>query len=260
MGIEIVQGRPFRETSESDYMISFLVNEAGAKAFGWNEEALGKKVKYFHSKDEYHIIGVYKDFNFESLHSAINPLFIVLDPDEGGTFYVKIKGQNISSTLSYIEEVWTSFDTQHPFDYTFMDDEFAKQYEADQTQQQLISLLSYICIFVSLLGLIGLSAFTASRKAKEISIRKVLGANVATIIYLFSKDYLQLIIIALIIAIPLADYVIVEWMASFAYRMPINWLYFLIPGLLVLMLGLTTVTIQSLRAAKANPVDGLRKE
>ena len=121
-------------------------------------------------------------------------------------------------------------------------------------------MLSYISIIISLLGLIGLSAFTASQKAKEISIRKVLGANVSTIIMRFSKDYIILILVAFAIAVPLADYAVVEWMSEFAYRMDISWWYFFVPGVLVTLLGLFTVAFQSLKSAKANPIDGLRKE
>ena len=260
MEIEIVDGRGFRENSEADYYKSFLINESGAKELGWGDDAIGKKVRHFHGNEDLHIVGVYKDFHYESLHNKINPLFLVLDSDQGGTFYIKIKPEDMRSTLDYIESVWTQFDTKHPFEYTFMDEEFARQYEADLTQKTLISILSYVCIFVSLLGLIGLSAFTASRKAKEISIRKVLGANIPTIIMLFSKDYVRLILIAFVISVPLADYAIVEWMSGFAYRMDINWLYFILPGVAVLLLGLLTVTIQSLRSARANPVDGLRSE
>ncbi len=260
MEIKIIDGRGFRENSEADYYKSFLINESGAKELGWGDDAIGKKVRHFHGKEDLHIVGVYKDFHYESLHNKINPLFLVLDSDKGGTFYIKIKPNDMRATLDYIESVWTQFDTKHPFEYTFMDEEFARQYEADLTQKILISILSYVCIFVSLLGLIGLSAFTASRKAKEISIRKVLGANIPTIILLFSKDYIRLILIAFVISVPLADYAIVEWMSGFAYRMEINWFYFIIPGLVVLSLGLLTVTIQSLRSARANPVDGLRSE
>jgi putative ABC transport system permease protein len=260
MEIEIVAGRGFRENSEADYYKSFLINESGAKELGWGEDAIGKKVRHFHGKEDLHIVGVYKDFHYESLHNKINPLFLVLDSDKGGTFYIKIKPNDIRATLDYIESVWAQFDTKHPFEYTFMDEEFARQYEADRTQKTLISILSYVCIIVSLLGLIGLSAFTASRKSKEISIRKVLGANTPTIVLLFSKDYIRLILIAFVISVPLADYAIVEWMSDFAYRMDISWLYFIIPGIVVLALGLLTVTVQSLRSARANPVDGLRSE
>lgn len=166
----------------------------------------------------------------------------------------------MKATIASIEEIWTGFDPNHPFEYTFLDQEFAKQYRADQTQLKLISTLSYICIIVSLLGLVGLSAFTASRKAKEISIRKVLGASTPTIVMLFSKDYFRLILIAFIISVPLSNYIIVEWTSKFAYQMSIQWFYFVLPGVLVLTLGLLTVGAQSLRSARANPVEGLRRE
>lgn len=260
MNIEIIEGRGFRETSENDFNQSYLINEAAVKTFGWGENPLGKKVKYFHGEDEFHVIGVFKDFNFESLHNPISPLFIVLNQGKGGTFYVKLKSDDMDETLTYIEETWTKFDTKHPYDYTFLNEIYAEQYEEEQTQQRLISLLSYISIIISILGLIGLSAFTASQKAKEISIRKVLGANVATLVLNFSKEYILLILIAFVVAIPLADYAIIEWLSDFAYRMEISWWYFAIPGMIVLTLGLATVSFQSLRSAKANPIDGLRKE
>jgi putative ABC transport system permease protein len=260
MGIEVVDGRDFNPDSEAEYQMKFLVNETGAKEFGWGDNAVGKKVKYFHGENFGQIIGVVKDFNFESLHNKIEPLFIALDHDDGGRIHIRINNEDIKATIDYVEEVWTRFDPNHPFEYTFLDQEFAKQYRADQTQLKLISTLSYICIVVSLLGLVGLSAFTASRKAKEISIRKVLGASTPAIVMLFSKDYFRLILIAFIISVPLSNYIIVEWTSKFAYQMSIQWFYFVLPGVLVLSLGLLTVSAQSLRSARANPVEGLRRE
>lgn len=260
MGLELVDGRDFNPDAEADYYTKFLVNETGAKELGWGENAIGKKVRYFHGKEDGRVIGVVKDFNVQSLHNPITPLFIVLDGDKGGRMHIRIAGENMQATIDHVKNVWTRFDSKHPFEYTFLDEQFARQYEADQTQLKLISVLSYICIVVSLLGLIGLSAFTASKKAKEISIRKVLGASSAAIVLLFSKDYFRLIVIAFIISVPLANYAIVEWTSRFAYQMDIEWVYFILPGLLVLTLGLATVAAQSLKSAKANPVDGLRRE
>lgn len=260
LGMELVAGREFNPDAKSDYHMRYIVNETGAREFGWGDNAVGKRVRFFHGEEEGQVIGVVKDFNFQSLHNKIEPLFIILDDSNGGRLHVRLKGEDMPATIDYVQEVWTRFDSKHPFEYTFLDQEFARQYRADQTQQQLISALSYICIFVSLLGLIGLSAFTASRKAKEISIRKVLGASSATIVMLFSKDYFRLIIIAFIISVPLANYVVTEWTARFAYQMDIQWFYFVLPGLLVLGLGLATVGVQSLKSARANPVDGLRRE
>ncbi|WOK08860.1 FtsX-like permease family protein [Imperialibacter roseus] len=260
MGIELVDGRDFNPDSEAEYVMKFIVNETGARELGWGDNAVGKKVKYFHGETFGEVIGVVKDFNFESLHNKIEPLFIVLDESDGGRIHIRIKGEDMKATIADIEEIWTGFDPNHPFEYTFLDQEFAKQYRADQIQLKLISTLSYICIIVSILGLIGLSAFTASRKAKEISIRKVLGASSATIVLLFSKDYVKLILIAFVISVPLANYIIVEWTSKFAYQMSIQWFYFVLPGVLVLTLGLLTVGAQSLRSARANPVEGLRRE
>lgn len=260
MDIEITEGRAFREDSDNEFYNSYLVNEAAVKAYGWEDRVIGRKIKFFHGDREFKVVGVFKNFNYESLHNPITPLFMVLDRDRGGTFYVKIKSDQMQETLKYVQEVWTRFAPERPYSYRFLDDLYHEQYEADQTQQRLISLLSILSIIISLLGLIGLSAFTASQKAKEISIRKVLGARVATILWLFSKDYIILIGIAFVVAVPLADYAIVEWMSDFAYRLPINYAYYLIPGFLVLSLGLFTVSFQSLRSAKADPVEGLRKE
>lgn len=260
MGVEIVEGEKFREDSKGEVYETWIVNEAAVKAFGWGGNALGKKIKFFHGEDEFKVVGVFKDFNYKSLHNPIMPLFIARARGKGGTFYVKMRKENMVETLAYIEEVWTRFDTQHPYNYTFINDVYAQQYDEEQTQQRLISLLSYISIIISILGLIGLSAFTASQKAKEISIRKVLGANVGNIIIRFSKDYIVLILIAFTIAVPLADYAAIEWMSDFAYRMDISWWYFIVPGVLVMLLGLITVAFQSLKSAKANPIDGLRKE
>jgi len=260
LGIRLTNGRGFRKESDADYYYKFLVNETGARKLGWSDDVLGKKVRYFHDETDGEVIGVVKDFNFQSLHTKILPLFINMDRDQGGRLHVKLAGNNLTATIAYVEEIMARFDPNHPFEYTFLDEAFGRQYQADQTQQKLISYLSYICIFVSLLGLIGLSAFTASRKAKEISIRKVLGASVPGIVLMFSKDYVKLIVIAFIIAVPLADYMTVEWMSKFAYQMPRRWFYFLLPGALVLVLGLLTVGLQSLKSAKANPVEGLRRE
>lgn len=258
--VDIVQGRGFDENRKSDYGNAILVNEAGASAFGWGQEAVGKNVRYFHGERDMKIVGVFKDFNFQSLHNPINPLFIVLDEGNGGTCYVKVKGEHVAESVDFIQKIWTQFDTDHPFHYRFLDDVFAKLYEEEKTQMRLISLLSYLSIIISLLGLIGLSAFTTSQRAKEISIRKVLGAKTSTLVFLFNKSYMVLILLAFGLAVPFADYVIVEWMAGFAYQMPINWWHFAWPGLLVFLLGISTVSIQSLKFTKANPVEGLRSE
>lgn len=260
IGYELVDGRDFHYDSEAEIRNSYIVNEAGAKELGWGDNAIGKRVRFFHGQEDGHVIGVVKDFNIESLHKKIEPLFILLGSDNGGTIHIRIKENNITESIEFIKSVITRFDNKNPFDYTFLDTEFDKQYKADQIQHQLISTLSYICIFISILGLIGLSAFSVSQKSKEISIRKTLGGSMSHILLLFSKEYIKLILIAIVIAIPVADYVIIDWLSAFAYQMPHEWIYYIIPGILVLLLGFLTVIFQVVKATKANPADGLRSE
>jgi len=259
MGIELIEGRKWIDDSETEGL-NFIVNETAVKEFGWGDEPLQKVIRYFHGEEDGHVIGVVKDFNFQNLHNEIEPLILIKDNGRRGTFHVRVRPDNLQETLAFIEQTWTEFSPNHPYEYRFLDEEFNQQYREDETQKTLISSLSYISIFISILGLIGLSAFTAGQKIKEIGVRKTLGASVPTILMLFSKSYVQLIIIAFVISIPLSNYMITEWMSEFAYRLPIQWWHFLVPGLAVISLGLATVMVQSLKAAKANPVDALRTE
>ncbi len=259
LGFEIVKGEGLRNTTSEETSI-LLVNESGAKELGWGDDPIHKRVRFFHGDTDILVVGMVKDFNFESLHNKIGPVFIVPTPNAGGSLQIRVNGQDMQSTIDHIEQVITKFDTKNPFQYRFLDAEFNAQYKADEIQHQLLSTLSYICIIISLLGLVGLSAFTVSQKAKEISIRKTLGASIPNVLISFSKGYLKLMILAAIIAIPIADFVIVDWLSEFAYQMNQQWWYYAIPTFIVLLFGLGTVSIQVLKAAKANPVDGLRSE
>ena len=258
-GYELVDGRDFLP-GDGDIDQGILVNEAGARELGWGSNAIGKKVTYFHRNNDMKIIGVVKDFNFKSLHEKVEPMFILQSRERGGYLQVKIRGNDIAGSLAHIEQVTTRFDDENPFDYFFLDREFNEQYQADQIQQELISALSYICIFISLMGLVGLSAFTVSQKVKEISIRKTLGGSLGHILFVFSRGYVVLMLIATIIAIPVADFVMVEWLSSFAYQMPQNWWNYLLPSFMVMFFGLCTVMLQTYKAARSNPVEGLRSE
>lgn len=260
MGIELLDGRDFRPEDGKRESRAILVNETAAQELGWKDDPINKRVRFFHGEIDMHVVGVVKDFNFESLHNKISPMFLLRMEADDGTLHVRIAGQNIDETLAYLEEQFAKFDPSHPFEYQFIDKEFEKQYQADQIQLQLISALSFICIFVSILGLIGLSAFTIGQKAKEISIRKVLGASVQSILIQFSKGYVTLILVAIALAIPLANYMIQEWLAEFAYQVTVKWYFYVLPGVLVLLLGLVIVLLQSIKSAQANPAQGLRSE
>ncbi|MDN5204717.1 ABC transporter permease [Fulvivirgaceae bacterium BMA10] len=260
LGIELLDGRDFHKDSKADVLNSFLVNEAAVKTMGWGDEAIGKKIRFFHGESDGQIVGVVRDFNFRSLHNPIGPLIIVLGSNNGGRMHLRLKGEGLSETMDFIKETWEEFDPNHPYEYEFLDQNFDAQYKEDETQLRLIAILSYLCIFVSLLGLIGLSAFTAGQKVKEISIRKALGASIEDVLLLFSKDYVRLILIAFVVAVPLANYLVHEWLNAFAYKTAINWWLFVLPGFFILAIALFTVSVQSLKAARSNPVDALRSE
>lgn len=260
MGIALLEGRDFRPEDGKNESRAILINETGAKEMGWKDNPINRRVRFFHGEHDMHVVGVVKDFNFESLHNRISPIFIMRMEGDDGTMHVRIDGQNTAETLAYLEAQFMKFDPSHPFEYQFIDQEFEKQYRADQIQLQMISALSFICIFVSVLGLIGLSAFTIGQKAKEISIRKVLGASVQNILLQFTRAYVVLILVAIVLAIPITHYLSQEWLSAFAYQLPVKWYYYVLPGSLVLLLGLLIVLLQSIKSAQANPVKGLRAE
>ncbi|TRX56265.1 FtsX-like permease family protein [Fulvivirga sp. M361] len=260
MEIQLISGRDFYKDSQADKELRVLVNEAATKMMGWEDDALGKKIKFYHGETEGEVIGVVKDFNFNSLHNKIEPLVIGLADTPGGHLHLRVKSEDLQETMSFIESQWKQFDPNHAYEFSFLDADFNEQYQADETQHRLIRMLSYICIFISLLGLIGLASFTAGQKTKEIGVRKALGGSSFNIIGLFSKGYMKLIVIALIIAIPIANYIISEWLQGFAYQVDLNWYNFAIPGTIVMAVALLTVILQTMKAAAANPVDALRNE
>ncbi|HTE32751.1 MAG TPA: ABC transporter permease [Chryseolinea sp.] len=260
MGIELVDGRDFLLGPKADIEDVFIVNEAAAKLMGWADKAIGKKVKFFHAEKDGQVIGVVKDFNFNSLHNAIEPLLIVKAREEGGFLHLKVKSENLTETMDQIKKQWMKYDPNHPYEYFFLDQKFNEQYKDDEIQHALLSNLSYICIFISLLGLLGLSAFTAAQRTKEIGVRKVHGASIPQIIFLLYKDVMYLIVIASLIIIPVSYMMITQWMGNFAYRTEINYLTFGIVAILALLFAFFTVAFHSLKTARTNPVDSLKYE
>ncbi|GHN01238.1 ABC transporter permease [Cytophagales bacterium WSM2-2] len=260
MNIEIVKGRGFQPGPKIDVENTFMCNQAAAKLMGWGDDPVGKKVKWFHGKEDGRVIGMVKDFNFNSLHNTIEPLLIVKSQKDGGFLYLKVAGDRLPETMTYIREKWSGFDPNHPFEYFFLDQRFNEQYKADETQYKLLSGLSSICIFVSLLGLLGLSAFTAAQRTKEIGIRKVHGATIPHIIYLLFKDIMYLVLIAAVLVIPAAWYVIQQWLGNFAYKTELNYFTFALVGFLAMVFAFFTVAFHSLKTARTNPVKSLKYE
>lgn len=260
LGIKILKGRDFQPGPKADTENVFICNQAAAKLMGWGDDPVGKKVKWFHGTVEGQVIAMVEDFNFKSLHNPVEPLLIIKTDYEGGFLHLKVAGQNLPETMDYIRTKWTGYDPNHPFEYFFQDQRFNEQYQADETQYKLLSNLSYICIFISLLGLLGLSAFTAAQRTKEIGIRKVHGASISSVIYLLYRDVMFLVIIAGVIVIPATYYVIQLWMGNFAYQTPLNYLTFGVVTVMALLFAFFTVAFHSLKTARTNPVDSLKYE
>ncbi len=263
-GISMAAGRNFSREYGTDTS-NFVINEAAMKAIGWKsaEQTVGKNFKYGFLTG--HIIGVMKDFHFESLHQTIAPLILIMPANTpNNSFYnsisIKIAGSNMPSALATVRDTWQKYLADYPYQYTFLDEKFSKLYESEQKQETIFTVFACIAIFIACLGLFGLSAFAISQRVKEIGVRKVLGANVSTIVALLSKDFLKLVIVAAVIAFPIAGYVMNKWLQGFAYRVGIQWWVFLLAAFAAILIALLTVGFQAMKAALTNPVKSLRTE
>ncbi|MDX1941603.1 MAG: FtsX-like permease family protein [Saprospiraceae bacterium] len=261
-GIPFVGGRNFSRDFPTDDSTAFIINETAMRMIGWQnpEDGIGKSFEYGGRKGR--LVGIVKDFNFESLHFNINPIVFFI-PTGGNRFSdtsIKIDGNNIQNALSHIEKTWRQFIPDFPYQYTFVDESFGELYEAEQRQGRLFTIFSGIAIFIACLGLFGLAAFATAQRVREIGIRKVLGASVGNIVTLISKDFLWLVLIAAVIAVPVAWYAMSNWLADFAYRINLPWWMFAVAGIIALLVALGTVSMQAIRAAVANPVESLRSE
>jgi putative ABC transport system permease protein len=261
-GIDFAGGRDFSREYGTDDTTAFIINETAMRMIGWQDpqEGIGKPFQYGGRRGQ--LIGIVKDFNFESLHESINPIvfFIPRNRTNFSNVSIKISGNNIQSTLSHIEKTWQQFQSGFPYQYTFLDESFGQLYEAEQRQGRLFTIFSGIAIFIACLGLFGLAAFATSQRVKEIGVRKVLGASVGNIVTLISKDFVWLVLIAAVIAVPVAWYAMSSWLEDFAYRINLPWWMFALAGFLALLVALGTVSFQAVRAAVANPVNSLRSE
>ena len=199
-----------------------------------------------------------KDFNFRSLHEAITPLVMVLQPEWG--LIIKVKGRDVSGLLLTMKKQWAKFNTDEPFDYAFMDELYNKTYIAEQKTGRILNIFAILTIFVACLGLFGLATFTAEQRTREIGIRKVLGASVGQITNMLSKEFLKLVLLACIIAFPLSYWIMYRWLEGFAYRITISWWVFLTAAFVAVSIALATVSFQAIKAALMNPVKSLKME
>jgi len=260
--VKLVKGRNFTD-AVSDRMGAVLVNESLVKKMGW-QKPIGKRVWYFLGKDKIvdaQVIGVVSDFHTYSLQHKIEPLVLQMPaPSEKDNLYVRIQPAKTAEALAYIKSVYRKFDPTAAISFHFLDENFSQQYKAEQKQGHVLLALTVLAILISCLGLFGLAAQAAEMRTKEIGVRKVLGASVASIVALLSKDFVKLVLIAIVIAAPLAWYAMSQWLESFAYKINIEWWVFALSGTLAICIALLTVCFQSIKAALMNPVNSLRSE
>lgn len=255
MGMHIKEGRSFSEDYGSDSS-ALIVNEAAAKAMQM-KDPIGKTVRFFGKNMQ--IIGVVKDFHFESMHEAIKPSVLNIVP-RGGTIVANIQSNNRQATIKAIQHLYESFNPGFPFTFNFLDEAYQQQYESETRVSALSKYFAGLAISISCLGLFGLAAFTAQKRRKEIGIRKAVGASVGNITTMLSKDFLKLVAISLLIAFPVSWWIMNQWLQSFAYRINITPWVFVIAGFSVIIITLLTISFQSIKAAIADPVKSLRAE
>jgi putative ABC transport system permease protein len=257
MHIQMLQGRDFSKEFATD-STNYIINETALKIIGY-KNPLGKPLTLWGMKGT--IIGVVKDFHFNSLHEAIHPLMLRLAEDaDGGIALVKTESGKTKEALVSLEKVYKELNPKVPFTYKFSDEEYQKLYQNEKVIGQLTNYFAFLAIFISCLGLLGLVMFTAEQRTKEFGIRKVLGASPVTLFSLLSKEFIVLILIAIVIASPVAGYLSTQWLQGFAYRTNLSWWVFVIAGASAVLISLITVSFQAIKAAIANPVKSLRTE
>lgn len=261
MGMQLLKGRNFSPQFKTD-STAVILNETAAKLFGFGDHPIGKKI-YNHGDGgtmiELNVIGVVKNFHFASLRENIGPLLFTLGRHLGNASF-KVTAANIPSVLKAAEAKWKAMARGMPFSYQFMDEGFDEMYRSEQRVGKIALIFSVLAIFIACLGLFGLATFIAEQRTKEIGIRKVLGASIRGIVSLLSKDFLRLVIIAFVVAVPVGWYFMNKWLQDFAYRINISWWVFLIAGTAAMLIAIVTVSFQAIRAAVNNPVENLRTE
>ena len=261
-GLEMAEGRRFSRDFPTD-TTALILNETAMRQLGWdNTSAVGRKasMRFFGSTVEGPVVGVMKDFHFRSLRDPIQPAAFVIAPNLFWNVVVKFRSEDPAGVVAFLDETWQAVAPGWPFEYSFLDQQLDEQYQREAHLGRLVGYLTVLSIFLACLGLFGLAAFTAERRTKEIGVRKVLGASVAGLVVLLSKDMARLVAVALILALPVGYLAATRWLQDFAYAIDLSWRLFLVAGLTTLLIAILTVSYQSIKAALANPVETLRYE
>ncbi|MEO6687163.1 MAG: FtsX-like permease family protein, partial [Dyadobacter sp.] len=253
--IKILDGRNFNG-SPSD-SVQFMLNEAAVKQMQL-KNPVGQRIKVEGRDGE--IISVVKDFNIASIHETIRPLILSSRPKINNIVLVKTTGESAATAVVAASKLWSKYAPEYPFDYKFLDAHYNDQYKSERQTEGLFNFFAGIAIVISCLGLLGLVSFAAAQRTKEIGVRKVLGASVASITTLLSKDFLKLVCIAIIIAVPVTWHFMGKWLDNFAFKVDIDWKLFLIGGLLTVFTAIVTIGFQSIKAALMNPIKSLKSE
>ena len=256
MGMHLLEGRNFSKDMASDTAAT-IINQTFAKKLGLGDHPVGQIIMHYGQK--LRVIGVLKDFNFESFRDDIDgvSLFLGLSPS---VVSVKMKTADVGNILPQVTALWKKMAPDQPLRYTFMDDSFKNMYADVQKQASIFTSFATLAIIIACLGLFALSAFMAEQRSKEVSIRKVLGASVTELTSLLSRDFVKLVLIALVIASPIAWWGMNKWLQNFIFRIEIHWWFFAIAGLLVIVIALATISFQAIKAAMVNPIKNLRSE
>lgn len=257
LNLKLSEGRDFSRDYGTD-SAGYLINETALIKIGY-KEPIGKTLWW--GNHEGKIIGVLKDFHVASMHQAIEPFIVRLDENrQWATILVRTEAGKNKEAIAGLEKLFKAINPKFPFTYKFSDQEFDKLYQSEQVVNKLANYFAILAIFISCLGLFGLATFTAAQRTKEIGVRKVLGASVSNILTLLSGNFLKPVFIAILIACPIAWYVMNRWLEDFAYKITINWWVFAIAALITIGIALLTVSFQAIKAAIANPVKSLRTE
>ncbi len=261
LGLQIVAGRDFSKDFGTDSEQALLLNEAAVRHLGWtNDEAIGQELSgAFFDLEKVLVVGVVADYHFSSLKEEIEPLLIAIRPDSR-LLAIKVKSEDLQGTISAVEQIWKTSLPGYPFEFTFLDETFAALYQQEQRESKLFLIFSVLSIMIASLGVFALTAYSAEERTREIGIRKTLGASVAGIVRLLSGEFVKLVLLANLIAWPVAWWAMSKWLQNFAYRIEISWWIFALAGGLALVIALLTVSTQAIRAAVANPVESLRYE
>lgn len=267
MKFRLIKGRFFSDDMETDKQDAVIINEAAAKALGWGMDAIGKKIGFGARPDgsstrNTEVIGIYKDFHYQSLHNKVDPMLILPWEEPPNGLSIKLDGRNIEQTLDQIESIWSKFSPNFPFEYRFLDDIMEDFYAAEKRMNTIYTMFSLLCIFIACLGLLGLASFTTKQRYKEIGIRKVMGASTSQITYILVKDFLIWVLFANVIAWPIAYISMNKWLDNFAYRIMItdHLLLFLLSGLIALLIAFFTISYHSINASQVNPAETLKYE